>query len=423
MLYARSPLLATRGLVTKPHVRHQWCRFYSQPFTSGDTVIIRPANDHTDNFHLSKPLDSSGGIVNTRNGPINHDQIIGRHAREIITNSKGASFRLLQASLPEYVVLTKRLVTPIYPAHANLIASLLDIHASSAEEHISDQKLEILEAGTGHGALSLYLARAIHAANPSPPPLTPWKKATPPRKKATLDVPETTADPTPETKEPPEDAVESASNEDDTTLKAYKSTRSAILHTLDISARHSKHARSIVRNFRRGIYYSNVDFHVGDVSDFLATQARSKPWLSAVILDMPSANLRIPVLAKQMLPDAKLLIFNPSVTQIAECVQIIGQQKLPFFLERVIELPLGPNGGREWDVRVARIRKPAGEVATEEKGSGLLGWLGRLFGQKRVNEIVERQETAFVCRPKAGDRIPVGGFVGVWTRKRDNEGQ
>lgn len=73
----------------------------------------------------------------------------------------------------------------MYPADANLIISLLDIHPPiDPEVHTRNGPLEIFEAGTGHGALTLYLARAIHGLNPPPPPLPPRK----PNQKGTVDT-------------------------------------------------------------------------------------------------------------------------------------------------------------------------------------------------------------------------------------------
>jgi tRNA (adenine57-N1/adenine58-N1)-methyltransferase len=320
-----------------------------------------------------------------------------------VKTKKGHGYRVHEASLADYVVLARRIVTPIYPAHANLIASLLELHPSDAT---SENKLEILEAGTGHGSLTLYLARAIHAANSKPPAL-PFPKAGDPKKTIT-----------------PKGEEARVILPDDSALTEWKATRTGVVHTVDISARHSDHARLIVRNFRRGMYYGSVDFHVGDLPVFFEQHARQNPrngpFLSHVLLDMPSAEDKIQIVAPHMKPDAKLLIFNPSVTQIAECVRIIEEQNLPFEMDRVIELPIGVAGGREWDVRLAKIRKPAANTAELKQNEGWLGWLRSLFSppQQPVRLV---QQMAFVCRPKIGTAIAVGGFVGVWRRKQDGE--
>lgn len=299
----------------------------------------------------------------------------------------------------------RRIVTPIYPAHANLISSLLEVNPSLATQQ---DKLEILEAGTGHGALTLYLAKAIHAANTKAPSL-PFPKAGDPKK-------------TPFT---PKGVEPKLVLPDDSALNEWKTTRAAIVHTVDISERHSDHARLVVRNFRRGLYYGNVDFHVGDLPVFFDNHARKHPgngaFLNHVLLDMPSAESKISTVALHMKPDARLVIFNPSITQIAECVRVIDEQNLPFEMERVVELPPGVAGGREWDVRLAKIRKPIVKSEVEAtQAQGWLPWLRSLFSAPKVMN-QPMQQMAFVCRPKIGAAVAVGGFVGVWRRKQDVE--
>jgi tRNA (adenine57-N1/adenine58-N1)-methyltransferase len=152
--------------------------------------------------------------------------------------------------------------------------SLLDIHVDASSNPIrSEPPLEILEAGTGHGALTLHISRAIHAANPPIPRVAQIFN-----------------------EEEPEDAVylgESMEDMDHTAAASWRDNRRAILHTLDISSKHSKHAKKIVEGFRDGIYAGNVDFHVGDVSDWIANQKATRkteePFLSHVFLDLPNA--------------------------------------------------------------------------------------------------------------------------------------
>jgi len=367
---------------------------------------LRPVDDLSHAGYLSKPLESNQ-TIHTAHGLLTHADILGRNARDTVKTKKGIGYRVQEASLAEYVVLARRIVTPIYPAHANLIASLLELHPSEASP---EKKLEILEAGTGHGALTLYLARAIHAANTAPPQLH-FTKSTDAKPKPAVSKDKGVE----QRAEPPNDSA----------LTEWKTTRSAVIHTIDIAARHSDHARLVVRNFRRGLYYGNVDFHVGDLPGFFNQHAEKNHgngnFLSHVLLDMPSAEERIPVVAPHMQPDGKLLIFNPSVTQIAECVRIIEEQNLPFEMERVVELPLGVAGGREWDVRVAKIRKPAPKLEEPRPNQGLLSWLQSLFSSPSQGIIRSVQQMAFICRPKIGQYVAVGGFVGVWRRKQDKE--
>lgn len=281
---------------------------------------------------------------------------------------------------------------------------LLDLHPPYPGE-----KLEILEAGTGHGSLTLHLAQAIHNSNP-PLRLDPSTESA-----AT------------------QDGNENQYTGNHNELTQWKATRGAVIHTLDISAKHSEHARNIIKNFRNGIYFGDIDFHIGDLPNFFDSyHSDRKQFLSHVILDMPSAEERLALASRHLKVDGKLLVFNPSVTQITECVRRVSQEAIPLQLERVIELAGSFSGGREWDVRIAKIKSPKKEGlnTTEDstpstKSASILSRFSSIFsqiwlGKSNIAHTVEKN-WAVVCRPKAGDRIPVGGFIGLWRRKLDNE--
>ena len=304
--------------------------------------------------------------------------------------------------------------------------------------------LEILEAGTGHGALTLYLARAIHAANASQlegnaniGPLeghgSTWSE---------LDI--------------AVDGDSQGSNNVDTRAAGYepgerlgklykhlRDQRRAVIHTVDISSKHSASGKAIVEGFRQGMYAGDVEFHVGDVSDWIDEQILSRssslkdePFLSHVILDMPSIQHHVQKAASVLHINGSLVAFNPSISQIASIVEVVRRQGLPLYLERVLEL--GPNmtGGREWDVRLVKSR--------DETKSGIAGaaelWNDRDKGTSDDNpeqgaiveaaeiekhdheeiQALEKQDTAWltVCRPKVGQRVLAGGFLGVWKKTK-----
>src|SRR5215469_15842918 len=110
----------------------------------------------------------------------------------------------------------------IYPPDANTIVNLLDLHPDSARDSKEKdrRRLEILEAGTGHGGLTLHLARAIHAANPPAPSI-------------------------------PDSSNNGQENDSaDHTYAAWmqwKGERRAVIHSIDVKERYSNHARNIVR--------------------------------------------------------------------------------------------------------------------------------------------------------------------------------
>ncbi|KAF2997414.1 hypothetical protein E8E13_005577 [Curvularia kusanoi] len=376
-----------------------WCR----AFKEGDVVLLRGKKDHVDGTLLKL---QAAKTTHTHRGVIDHANIIGKETRQIVRSSKGFEYRVHEPTLAEYVRLTPRLVTPLYPSDTNLIVSLLDIHVDTPSNTTSHEPpFEILEAGTGHGALTLHLARAIHAANP------PLAK-----------IPEYAVD-----VEEPEDAVylgESVTDLQETAIESWKSSRRAVVHTLDISSKHSKHARKIVQGFRHGLYAGNVDFHVGDISDWIASQRATRqteePFLNHVFLDLPNADTHLANVAPALRVDGLLAVFNPSITQIAQCVERIRQEKLPYLLDRVVELGAGTI--REWDVRAVRPRSTLKRSNANESDTSDEGSADPVKGQEaRDDELAEALATeeekwAMVCRPKAGQMVVGGGFLALWRR-------
>ena len=96
-----------------------------------------------------------------------------------------------------------------------MIVSLLDIHVDTfSPGPVKEAPLEILEAGTGHGGLTLHLSRAIHAANPP--------------------LPSVSSSVVSEVQEEEDDVNlgESMSDLQDSNVESWKATRRAVLHTL-----------------------------------------------------------------------------------------------------------------------------------------------------------------------------------------------
>ena len=307
--------------------------------------------------------------------------------------------------------------------------SLLDIHVDPAREDDALElgpSLEILEAGTGHGSLTLHLARAIHAAN-SPSPSLPQAVQTP------------VADAEGRSQDQPADPTTPEH-------EAWRKTRRAVVHTLDISREHSLAARKVVRGFRQGIYAGNVDFNVGSIDRFIDSECQrrgvSGKVFHHILLDLPGVHEYITKAAQGLKPDGTLIVFCPSVTQIAQCVEVIRKQKLPLSYQEVIELGAGYGGGKQWDVRLSRARKPrtvnepnlaaAAVVKSDQPvvSPRFFGFLRGLFGRaapekpaitQQVQNAAEDETWYTVCRPSVGHRVVGGGFVGVWRRKKDWE--
>ncbi|KAH7405807.1 S-adenosyl-L-methionine-dependent methyltransferase [Phaeosphaeria sp. MPI-PUGE-AT-0046c] len=391
------------------HFSTSRCR--RRAFREGDVVLLRDKRDTSQDGMLVKL--QAAHSVHSHRGVINHADLIGKEPRQLVRSSKGTLYRIHEPTLAEYVRLTPRIVTPIYPADANLIVSQLDIHVDTPSEPLrTEPPLEILEAGTGHGALTLHLARAVHAANsprPRPPPIVQQDE--------------------------PEDAVylgESMADLDQTAAATWRDNRRAIVHTLDISGTHSKHAKKIVGGFRGGIYSGNVDFHVGDVSEWLSDQRAKRqteePFLSHVLLDLPNADHHLPNVAQALHVNGMLAVFNPSITQIVDCVAAVREQKMPYLLDKVIELGAGTI--REWDVRAVKPRASVNKAKVQESVEGSDGGaVDPVEEQKaRDDELAKdlsqaEEKWATVCRPKAGQQVVGGGFLGLWRRMEPRSSQ
>lgn len=249
--------------------------------------------------------------------------------------------------------------------------------------------MEIFEAGTGHGALTLNLARAVHAANPPAP------------------IPEA-ASPTDDNKAQLEQDLEND--------KAWRAARRAVIHTLDINVAHSKHAELVVKNFRNGLYFPNVDFHTGTIEEYLSGRLATsgdEPFLDHAILDLPATQNYFEIVSKAMKPHGTLIGFCPSITQINTCFLLAKKHNLPFFLEKVIEIGGAVGvGGREWDVRLVTPRALKNESRNQKDETDIVE---DTVDEGKVAEVSNRGGE-LVCRPKVGVRIFGGGFLGVWRK-------
>ncbi|PGH27328.1 hypothetical protein AJ80_01038 [Polytolypa hystricis UAMH7299] len=391
-------------------------------FREGDRVFV-----HGKNPLLTKPLRANDQ-TSARRGLLKHNDIIGKRSRDLVQAYKGPMYRVTYPTLEEYVTLTPRLVTPVYAPDANLIVSLLDLHTfPPSSDGKEDEPLEILEAGTGHGSLTLHLSRAINAANTRPPPIPEA-----PQRQILTDTPPTSKSSRPKNESAKDKAAVDNGQQRD--WDVWRGQRRAIIHTVEVSPAHSAHAESIVRGFRRGIYAGNVDFYVSSVENWVKEQINRrhkylfsgtvKPFLSYAILDMPSAQLHIPHVASVLKYDGLLVVFMPNVTQIGDCVEIIQKQRLPLVMDKAVELGMGISSGRLWNIKSTVPKRHSINMASEEKE------ISKNESEEDTSddtycegvpsaEGATEQESVLVCRPKVGGRIVGGGFVGIWRKIKE----
>lgn len=308
--------------------------------------------------------------------------------------------------------------------------------------------LEILEAGTGHGGLTIHLARAIHAANPPRPEERNGVNLVKDDKKPLLLPHSSTVIGSigVDTHEPPSLAVAEVQN---TPIKAGESQlhRHAIIHTLDISSRNLKQARKLIGEFRRGQYANDVEFHANEVSTWIDQQmllrGKNNPeiiettFLSHIILDLPKTHHHLEKATSVLCVDGRLLVFCPSITQIIMCVKEIKNKQLSLELDQVLEVGDGIAGGREWDVRFVQLkaslrdeqkRKGVKPVEPDSSTADRIETILSIDDKDSVTETGDEEAVAaivkeekgweMVCRPKIRAVGTGGGFVGLWRKMR-----
>ncbi|KAG9239288.1 S-adenosyl-L-methionine-dependent methyltransferase [Amylocarpus encephaloides] len=365
---------------------------------------------------LSERLTPSGR-VSLHKDFVDHKLIIGRGLRQTVRSQRGRDFYIHEPSLAEYTNLTPRLVTPIYSQDAHATIALLDLHPTvpGTEDGTNTGKIEIFEAGTGHGALTLNLSRAIHAANTAPPPRSSTQIED--------DAPK---------KNPGDKSMEDSQTAEaptDEAYEAWKRSRRAVIHSLDQSHQHSQHARRIIKEYRGGMYHDNIDFHIGSIEKYISGRLLKNggtPFLDHAILDLPDCDKYLQIISTALKPHGSLLVFCPNITQITACSLRTKRERHPLFLDTVLELGTGV-GGREWDVRPVRPRAFLRARDAEAQRIAVLKKKASLDDRPPLEEPtkvepVRGTETdkdgwEMVCRPKVGKRIHGGGFLAQfrWT--------
>ncbi|MCJ1350380.1 MAG: hypothetical protein MMC33_000361 [Icmadophila ericetorum] len=429
----------------------------------GENVLLKPS-DPTKSHTLFIQKLNHGELLNSRWGRFKHDEIIGKKVRDVILSHKGAKLRIHRPTLEEYILHGPRCVTPIYPDAANLIVSLLDLHVSSSSTLIKGPPLEILEAGTGNGSLTLYLARAIHAANPKLPPETLAELIANLAMTSRLSDKETGSEqyaknPTSISEDLAENATSLATSVDE-----WKSARQAVIHTIELAAHVSKFARNHVSGFRQGMYAGNVDYFNDNLSDWIKQQvsertaqglAQGEPFITHAILDLPGAQDHLEAVASVVHTEGVILVFTTHITQLLSCLELSRNLRLPLVLQRAIEIGPGVTGGRDWELGFTKLRKdvyrtpksrekklsssqpdvsesvansisllPVEEAVALEGPDGADGdqtAAARSIEEEedlisKAQDIAKDGELFTICRPKLVSNFMVGGFVGVFRK-------
>jgi tRNA (adenine57-N1/adenine58-N1)-methyltransferase len=115
-------------------------------FKVGDKVQLTGPKGRLNTITLIK-----GGAFGTHRGDLKHDSIIGQPDGSIVANQNGIEFLALKPLLNDFVLSMPRGAAIVYPKDAAQILVEGDIFPGA----------QVVEAGVGSGALSMYLLRSI----------------------------------------------------------------------------------------------------------------------------------------------------------------------------------------------------------------------------------------------------------------------
>lgn len=112
----------------------------------GEWVLLQDRRGRNYLFRLKE-----GGSFDSQRGSLRHQQILEAGYGGSIATPQGEPFTVHRPTLEDYVLHMPREATPTYPKDAATIAFLLDLAPG----------MRVLEAGSGSGGLTLFLARAV----------------------------------------------------------------------------------------------------------------------------------------------------------------------------------------------------------------------------------------------------------------------
>jgi tRNA (adenine57-N1/adenine58-N1)-methyltransferase catalytic subunit len=117
-----------------------------KPFAAGERVQITDPKGRQHTVILE-----AGKQFHTHRGAIEHDALIGRPEGSVITSTSGTPYLAMRPLLADFVLSMPRGAAVVYPKDAAHIVTLGDIHPGAV----------VLEAGSGSGALTCSLLRAV----------------------------------------------------------------------------------------------------------------------------------------------------------------------------------------------------------------------------------------------------------------------
>ncbi|KAL7873758.1 hypothetical protein AOLI_G00128290 [Acnodon oligacanthus] len=214
-------------------------------------------------------------------GVIPHQDIVGCPAGTVLRTSLGLPMLLRRPSLEEFTLFMRRGPAIAYPKDASAMLMMMDVSEGDS----------VLESGSGSGAMSLFLSRAV-------------------------------------------------------------GSRGSVL---SVEVREDHHKRSVLNyqrwrsiwKLRRGEDWpDNVHFHQGDLTNSAPLLAGRS--FNSVALDMVSPHLALPSVVPHLHNGAICAVYLANVTQIIDLLEGLRCSSLPLVCERIIEVQyrdwlLGPS--------------------------------------------------------------------------------
>jgi tRNA (adenine57-N1/adenine58-N1)-methyltransferase catalytic subunit len=118
----------------------------SGPIEPGEHVLLIDQRDRTYLVKLE-----AGGTYHTHSGTLVHDALIGHPEGTRVETSKGMVLVAFRPRFADFVLKMPRGAQVVYPKDLGPILTYADIHPGA----------EVIEAGTGSGALTIALCRAV----------------------------------------------------------------------------------------------------------------------------------------------------------------------------------------------------------------------------------------------------------------------
>lgn len=116
------------------------------PFEAGERVLLVDQRDRTYLFQLE-----AGATYHTHSGTLAHDALIGHPEGSRVETSKGMVLTAFRPRFADFVLKMPRAAQVVYPKDLGPIVTYTDIFPGA----------RVLEAGTGSGALTIALCRAV----------------------------------------------------------------------------------------------------------------------------------------------------------------------------------------------------------------------------------------------------------------------